>query len=548
MPTNAKKIRIGGVSHDIEDTQARSDISALKSNLSETISIDLGDWVDNSYVRSTGLFNKYIGWHRTGYVEIPSGVKTIHFTNTENVENIYNCFYDSSFLKVGQTFDTNNKDIEVPNDAVYFAVSLDANYIVEASCANNEFILKEIKSTVDEVKSTVGELKNDALKIQYVRNAYKYRIPSYFIENDTDHVLYLNSKFDTALSNNDDVELVFFSDPHWKSNIKNSQYLIPYTAFAVDATAVVNGGDVLDQESSASIAEYEYKKFASLMVDTFIRGYRFVFGNHDLNTANASTRYPDTPIEDLALSYGFNYDQSIKPWSNELTFSVPTTGSDEFKNWNRMHYYWDDTKNKIRFLVVNTGNTYQPLSSELNNASGLSELYIQIPWVYDRLMELDDGWSVLVFGHKFFTDNTEEPTSVAQSLARMLNAAQLKSSECKLGGNAYLYISNTWDLSNIKNVNVIGMWCGHDHTDGSCVFTGVDTSSTFVTGATDASAVGSILIARTATDAKNSVHTGITMTEDTTTEQCFDILGINKNLKTIHATRIGAGSDRVFEY
>ena len=34
MPTNAKKIRIGGVSHDIEDTQARSDISDLKSAVS----------------------------------------------------------------------------------------------------------------------------------------------------------------------------------------------------------------------------------------------------------------------------------------------------------------------------------------------------------------------------------------------------------------------------------------------------------------------------------------------------------------------------------
>lgn len=38
MPTNAKKIRIGGVSHDIEDTQARTDISALKSALDELTS------------------------------------------------------------------------------------------------------------------------------------------------------------------------------------------------------------------------------------------------------------------------------------------------------------------------------------------------------------------------------------------------------------------------------------------------------------------------------------------------------------------------------
>ena len=40
MPTNAKKIRIGGVSHDIEDNQARSDISALKSSVYQTNEID----------------------------------------------------------------------------------------------------------------------------------------------------------------------------------------------------------------------------------------------------------------------------------------------------------------------------------------------------------------------------------------------------------------------------------------------------------------------------------------------------------------------------
>lgn len=52
MPTNAKKIRIGGVSHDIEDTQARTDISALKSALSHT----------EASVISGGKLEPFLNW------------------------------------------------------------------------------------------------------------------------------------------------------------------------------------------------------------------------------------------------------------------------------------------------------------------------------------------------------------------------------------------------------------------------------------------------------------------------------------------------------
>ena len=57
MPTNAKKIRIGGVSHDIEDTQARSDISALKSNLNSyfTPPENYDRLTDKTYQKDSGF-------------------------------------------------------------------------------------------------------------------------------------------------------------------------------------------------------------------------------------------------------------------------------------------------------------------------------------------------------------------------------------------------------------------------------------------------------------------------------------------------------------
>lgn len=49
MPTNAKKIRIGGVSHDIEDTQARTDISELKSSTAHLVDPALAGYHNSIY-------------------------------------------------------------------------------------------------------------------------------------------------------------------------------------------------------------------------------------------------------------------------------------------------------------------------------------------------------------------------------------------------------------------------------------------------------------------------------------------------------------------
>lgn len=49
MPTNAKKIRIGGVSHDIEDTYARTELSALKSSLTHLYDPALAGYHNSIY-------------------------------------------------------------------------------------------------------------------------------------------------------------------------------------------------------------------------------------------------------------------------------------------------------------------------------------------------------------------------------------------------------------------------------------------------------------------------------------------------------------------
>ncbi len=75
MPTNAKKIRIGGVSHDIEDTQARTDISDLKSSIDKDASVDINTYIKTGVALADGTFGsrsdfRYIIKQCTGIKEI----------------------------------------------------------------------------------------------------------------------------------------------------------------------------------------------------------------------------------------------------------------------------------------------------------------------------------------------------------------------------------------------------------------------------------------------------------------------------------------------
>ena len=128
MPTNAKKIRIGGVSHDIEDTQARSDISALKSSVDE---LDGSEHVysysiiKNEYVTTTGAFESYTGWDRTDYIEL---IGTDLKVYSQASANPYNCFYDANknFISNFQTKTADTIDVNVPSNAKYVVLSAGA--------------------------------------------------------------------------------------------------------------------------------------------------------------------------------------------------------------------------------------------------------------------------------------------------------------------------------------------------------------------------------------------------------------------------------------
>ena len=96
--------------------------------------------------------------------------------------------------------------------------------------------------------------------------------------------------------------------------------------------------------------------------------------------------------------------------------------------------------------------------------------------------------------------------------------------------HGYDYVSVDCDFSQAKG-ELVGYFAGHNHTDNS-------------------STVGNVTCITTRSDAKEE-NTETLKNEriaDTITEQSFDIFTVNKAERKIHATKIGAGSDRSISY
>ena len=98
MPTNAKKIRIGGVSHDIEDTQARTDISELKSSVSALPDINIFDKtnVTVGYIKSDGSTTETATWNITNYIPVDPSYIYSYNGITIPGGSPYSAYYDNN--------------------------------------------------------------------------------------------------------------------------------------------------------------------------------------------------------------------------------------------------------------------------------------------------------------------------------------------------------------------------------------------------------------------------------------------------------------------
>lgn len=198
-----------------------------------------------------------------------------------------------------------------------------------------------------------------------------------------------------------------------------------------------------------------------------------------------------------------------------------------------LYYYVDNVAQKTRFIVLNShfGGEYAENSNgwAVNNRFGTSCYgQEQLDWLADVALNMPDGYDAIIFAH--VPPNINYTVDKAQFIG-IVNAYNNKT----LYTGSYTGISG-WTSSNVSvdftdaNGEIIAMFTGHVHGDS------IDTTTMTCPILTILSAGAS------ANDPyKNEAPT---RKAGTATETSFDVVTINKNTRTIHCTRIGAGSDR----
>ena len=161
---------------------------------------------------------------------------------------------------------------------------------------------------------------------------------------------------------------VFITDMHLSKNALISPGLVGRVARATDIGMVVFGGDAFDYcaNKREAIMALRYVSHAFDPLE-----FHFVRGNHDSNmqSKKAKRRNRITDAE----------------------FVRETASDGEVREGDNLYYYRDDARCKVRYLF---------LDSNAPNSAYMGKR--QLSWVKQRVLELDEGWTVLVFVHQFF--------------------------------------------------------------------------------------------------------------------------------------------------
>ena len=290
---------------------------------------------------------------------------------------------------------------------------------------------------------------------------------------------------------------VYITDMHIPNNELVSPGLVNRVIEETKANMVFFGGDAINFNKNKAVAIQILKYVRRCFGDVDVH---FVRGNHDGNI-NSSNALPEHEIPDTE-------------------FVRITTANEEVRDASdQVYYYIDDDVNKVRYIVLDSG---------ADDPRYVSEEQIRIDeehpgWLQQRILELDESWTVLVFVHQYFYGSTVDPEGILK-LKYDVNGLMVKSALNSIYSDAQAHIAG-----------VITGHCHKDHFEYS--FSDEDTGDSW-----------GYPIVSTTCDAYKREKTNSARMSGDITEQAFDIVTIDTIAKKIYFTRVGAGEDREFDY
>lgn len=343
-------------------------------------------------------------------------------------------------------------------------------------------------------------------------------IPDYYRSHLDSKIASILSREDSIGENNDN--FIFLSDYHWQGNAGNSLSLVKDIIANTGITKLFFGGDA----GRSSVSKYEAAKTDAkvyqMMWDSAPNFYG-VLGNHEWNDhqdeTHEASQQTNTYNRNGVVNFYLRREQKLaEVMSEEGNYYVDNAGS-------KIRYFFIQTTGQAR--VTNT--TCRWLINQLNL---VPDGYYVVLITHAAF----DGWAHLTNPELYYGDRCR--MSVIR-LSQILGGYKTKSSGTvneladyydETGSSPYVTGSIQYDFTGAHG-SPLCIIAGHMHKDKTLTESG-------------------IRIILTTTDAYDmNDDTLVTRTQGTVTEQAFDVFQVDINAGKIYATRIGGGSDRVFD-
>jgi hypothetical protein len=470
------------------------------------------EFADNLYVWFTnGTYPTFtVGANYSLIVTLPTANKFIvshsreEQINYDNTNNVYTVPNNQilAYNLITKKFDIDTYDNLINTNPNYICLVCNSYGHVAFGqwkpYYDNQVLNGTITTTQNNINSVSAALASVDTKYDSVYDTNNY------IEDKISAINTLQSKYLKG-----DI-LAFITDLHINDNFMTSFKLLKEVCKKTGMNKIVCGGDLpTAYGTKEQMYDMTYKSINALYDNCDYSKLYMLRGNHDLtinDTAN-STGYTATEAE--------MYNAFMRRQETYVN-----------KDNNKLYYYFDNTNEKIRYICLDTsdGNIQYGTNTAWGVPYGVSQE--QVNWILNTALNIinEDGWTVVFFGHIPVNAGLNSyGGGTLASIDAILKALKNKTSCVYSDGT----ITINFNFATSK-AELVGYICGHNHMDDNCVD-------------------NNVLYLSTLCDARYQ-DSGITRTQGTTSAGAFDIITLNTETKTLNLTRIGAGSDRVFNY
>lgn len=310
----------------------------------------------------------------------------------------------------------------------------------------------------------------------------------------------------------------FITDIHLTSNSKNSFKLLEEIDKKANLRTIITGGDWVNNSNDKSKVIDQMREI-NYLIHNYKNKTLHCVGNHDDNTIKNNYNLAILPNEMYANMFNF-----IEGEFNE--------GKEE-----GLYYYKDDTKNKVRYIVLNSQDIRYIKNSDNTLAYKGQWDYAfrqhQLLWFSNVALNVPSpSWAVIVISHippiKEGVVGSDRAIANADVAWDILTAFKNKTSYTSTPTNGEFGQSISVNFTG-KGGDVICWLSGHVHADNIIDKNGIKLITTL-------------------NDSHDEWEQAPARPIGTVSEQAFDIITVNKAIRQIKIKRIGAGEDREITY